>query len=234
MFFGATSAPAAVHDGGGDLVRQGDGTLSGSSWPFAGFLLIMLALLAGGIYYLSKRRNAHLSSAFAGLGGASPSRSEPPAWVPPSVGVLSPMSSPESKLTVHDEEKFRRLLVEIQTAWSRQDDRRLRRITTPEMFQYFSDKLTENVSAGVENRVEDVVVTGAEVRESWAEDGRLYATVLMQWKARDRVRSFANPSNDPDYEKKSDDRVSREYVEAWTFVKLREGTWLLSAIQQPE
>lgn len=96
----------------------------------------------------------------------------------------------EPWLTDGDEAEFCRLLVEIQTAWSRQDVQRIRYLTTPEMCQYFSDKLAENVSAGVENRVEDIIVTRAEVREVWAEGVRLYTTVLLQWKARDYVRSL--------------------------------------------
>jgi predicted lipid-binding transport protein (Tim44 family) len=135
-------------------------------------------------------------------------------------------------LTAADEEEFRRLLVEIQTAWGRQDIQGLRRIATPEMVQYFSDKLAENVSQGVENRVEDVVVTHADVRESWAEDARLYATVLMQWKARDYVQSLAKPSSELSDTGEVADRGLSEFAEAWTFVKHRDGKWLLSAIQE--
>jgi predicted lipid-binding transport protein (Tim44 family) len=137
-------------------------------------------------------------------------------------------------LTVADEEEFRRRLVQIQTAWGRQDIQSLRRIATPEMVQYFNDKLTENISDGVENRIEDIVVMRAEIREAWAEDTRLYATVLLQWKARDYFQSVARPWNDPGNERECEDRVSRDFVEAWTFVKHREGKWLLSAIQQIE
>jgi predicted lipid-binding transport protein (Tim44 family) len=144
---------------------------------------------------------------------------------------LSPSSS-EPKLTAADEEEFRRLLIAIQTAWGRQDVQSLRRIATPEMFQYFSDKLAENLSAGVENRVEDVVVMRAEVREAWAEDARLYATVLMQWKAQDYVQSPGKPLTDAEHTGKGEAQALMEFVEAWTFVKHREGKWLLSAIQQ--
>jgi predicted lipid-binding transport protein (Tim44 family) len=146
------------------------------------------------------------------------------------VGVLSPLSSSEPKVTAADEEEFRRLLVEVQTAWSRQDIQKLRRIVTPEMCEYFSDKLSENVSGGVENRVEDVVVTRADLRESWAEDARLYATVLLQWNARDYMQSLTKSS--PDDTGKAGDRPSCEFAEAWTFVRHRDGKWLLSAIQE--
>jgi len=228
MLFGATSAPAVVHDGAGNPAKQEDGTASSSSGPSAGLLLFMIASAGLGAYYLYKRRNVNLSSAITGPGHA---RSNSPAWVPPSVGVLSPLSSSEPKLTVADEDEFGRLLVEVQTAWSRQDISRLRRVATPEMFEYFNDKLAENVSGGVENRVEDVVVRGAEVREYWSEEARLYATVLMQWTARDYVQPLAS-SSEPSEPGNSGDRSFSEFAEAWTFVKHQDGKWLLSAIQQ--
>jgi len=232
MLFGTTSAPAAVHEGAGDLSRQEDGSASSSSGPSSGLFFIMMAMVAVGVYYLYKKRNGALSPAFPGFGSTSPApRSGSPAWVPASVGILSPSLS-EPKLTAADEEEFRRLLIAIQTAWGRQDVQSLRRIATPEMSQYFSDKLAENLSAGVENRVEDVVVIRTEVREAWAEDARLYATVLMQWKAQDYVQSPGKQSSDAVDIGKGEDQALVEFVEAWTFVKHREGKWLLSAIQQ--
>jgi hypothetical protein len=232
MLFGATSAPAAVHDRAGDLSRQEDSSASSSSGPSAGLLFIVMAMVAVGVYYLYKKRNGAFSPAYPGFGRTSPApRGGSPAWVPASVGILSPSSS-EPNLTAADEEEFRRLPVAIQTAWGRQDVQGLRRVATPEMFQYFSDKLAENLSAGVENRVEDVVVMRAEVREAWAEDARLYATVLMQWRAQDFVQSPGMQSSEAEHMGKGEDQASMEFVEAWTFVKHREGKWLLSAIQQ--
>jgi hypothetical protein len=232
MLFGPTTAPAAEHEGSGNLSRQEEPNASGSVGPFAGLLVMVMAISVAAVYYLYKRRNGSLRPAFTGFGSAGPvPRSDAPAWVPASVGLLHPSAS-EPNLTVTDEEEFRRRLVQIQTAWSRQDIQSLRRIVTPEMVQYFSDKLTENISAGVENRIEDMVVMRAEIREAWAEDTRLYATVLLEWKAQDYFQSLAKPWSDPGNERESEDRVSRDFVEAWTFVKHREGKWLLSAIQQ--
>lgn len=231
MLFGATNSPAATQEEAGNPLSHEDGRSSG---PSAGLILLLMALAAAGVYYFYKRRSGSLSPALTGFGSASSTRSEPPTWVPASLGVLSPSSSEpkEPKLTAADEEEFRRLLIAIQTAWGRQDIQSLRRIATPEMFQFFSDKLAENISQGVENRIEDVMVVRAEIREAWAEDTRLYATVLLQWKARDYVQSLSKPSSDPGYLVEGDDQLSTEVVEAWTFVKQQDGKWLLSAIQQ--
>ena len=228
MLFGASSAPAVEHDGSGNSVKQEDGPASSSAGSSAGLLLFMLASAGLGAYYLYKRRNVNLSPAILGPGQA---RSNSPAWVPPSVGVLNPSSPSDPKLTVADEDEFRRLLVKIQTAWSRQDVQGLRRATTPVMCQYFSNNLAENVSGGVENRIEDVSMVRTEVREAWVEDARVYATVLMQWTARDYVLSLAGSSEPSELEHSGGPSVS-EFTEAWTFVKHQDGTWLLSAIQQ--
>jgi predicted lipid-binding transport protein (Tim44 family) len=56
--------------------------------------------------------------------------------------------------------------------------------------------------------------------------------LLLQWKARDYVRSLTKPSTDPGYLVEGDDRTPTDISEAWTFVKHRDGKWLLSAIQQ--
>jgi predicted lipid-binding transport protein (Tim44 family) len=181
--------------------------------------------------YLYKRRNGSLSPGMTGFGNTrSAPTGDSPVWVPASGGILSPSIS-EPKLTVDDEMEFRRLLFEIQTAWGRQDVQGLRRATTPEMCQYFSDKLAENVSGGIENRIEDVSMVRTDVRESWVENARIYATVLMQWTARDYVQLIAglSESNAPG---NTDDIGLNEFAEAWTFVKHQDGTWLLSAIQQ--
>jgi predicted lipid-binding transport protein (Tim44 family) len=234
MLFGATNAPAAMHEGTGDPSRQEDGNASGTSGPSAALLLALMAVAAAGLYYFYKRRNDRLSLALPAAGGArSGARSEPPAWVPTSLGILSPSSS-EPKLTAADEEEFRHRLIDIQTAWGRQDMQTLRRIATPEISQHFSDTLADNLSQGIENRVEDVVIMRAEVREAWAEDMRIYATVLFQWKARDYARSLSSPSGDSESPQGRAERAVVENAEAWTFVKHRDGKWLLSAIKQVE
>jgi predicted lipid-binding transport protein (Tim44 family) len=144
---------------------------------------------------------------------------------------LSP-SSPEPKLTAADEGEFRDRLIDIQTAWGRQDIQTLRRISTLEISQHFSDILADNLSQDIENRIEDVVIMRADVREAWAEGARVYATVLFQWKARDYARSASKSSGDSESSQAWRDGSIVEHSEAWTFVKHGDGKWLLSAIEQ--
>jgi predicted lipid-binding transport protein (Tim44 family) len=234
MLFGATNAPAATHEATGDPSRQEDGNASGTSGPSATLLLMLIAVAAAGLYYFYKRRNDRLSPAFpAAVSTRSGARSEPPAWVPTSLGLLSPSSS-EPNLTAADEVEFRHRLIEIQTAWGRQDVQALRRLATPEVSQHFSHTLADNLSQGIENRIEDVVIMHAEVRDAWAEGARVYATVLFQWKARDYVLSLSNPSGDAESSQEWRDGSVVKHSEAWTFVKHGDGKWLLSAVQQVE
>jgi predicted lipid-binding transport protein (Tim44 family) len=142
--------------------------------------------------------------------------------------------SPEitTEVTPADEQQFRDLCVQVQTAWGRQDLDTLRKVTTPEMLHYFSSVLSDNASQEVENRVEDIMVMNAEVRESWTEDARTYATVLLRWKACDYTVSLAKQPGQPGYLIEGDRQMPTEINEAWTFMRHVNGRWLLSAIQQ--
>jgi predicted lipid-binding transport protein (Tim44 family) len=153
---------------------------------------------------------------------------------PASLGSLRASPELTTDITSADEEQFRDLLVQVQTAWGRRDLDMLRKVATPEMLHYFSNALAENVSQGVENRVEDVMVMHAEVREAWTEDARMYATVSLRWKVRDYTVSLAKRAGEPGYVMEGDERLPTETTEAWTFVRHRNGKWLLSAIQQVE
>jgi predicted lipid-binding transport protein (Tim44 family) len=124
------------------------------------------------------------------------------------------------------------LLIDIQTAWSKQDLAGLRRFVTPEMLTYFSTALAENTSQDIENRVEDVVLLRAEVREAWSEDATQYATVALHWSARDYTVSLAKQPGEPGHLVEGSDKTPAESSEVWTFMRFQNGKWLLSAIQQ--
>jgi len=105
-------------------------------------------------------------------------------------------------------------------------------LITPEMLSYFSEELTKNSSQGVQNLVSNVNLAKAELTESWEEGDMQYATAFMRWTALDyTVRIGAAPTS-PGAIVAGDPRVPTEAEEAWTFVRRRDGRWLLSAIQQ--
>jgi predicted lipid-binding transport protein (Tim44 family) len=128
-----------------------------------------------------------------------------------------------------DFEEFERLLAEIQKAWSAGDVGALRRHVTPEMLSYFSEQLSANASAGVENHVEDVKFQQGDLAESWREGNIEYATVAIRWNAHDyTVRTDSGTVVDGSKTEWSD------ATEVWTFMRSAGGRWLLSAIQQVE
>jgi predicted lipid-binding transport protein (Tim44 family) len=133
----------------------------------------------------------------------------------------------EIGVTGEDYGEFERLLVAIQGAWSDRNIDALRRSVTPDMVSYFSEKLSANASAGVENRVEDIRFEAGDLAEAWNDGDLQYATVAMRWSARDYiVRSDTGLL----VEGRNSERV--EATEVWTFVRAPGGRWLLSAIQQ--
>lgn len=190
-------------------------------------LLLQLALLAvvirlmmgaarGRMYGLERRSFAYATAEDA---GPRPGYGAPTAE--------KPASRDEIGITGSDYTEFERLLVAVQSAWSRHDIEALRRDITPEMVSYFSEKLSANTSAGIDNRVEDVCFEAGDLAEAWNDGDLQYATVAMRWSARDytvRVDTGA-PVDGRDAE-----RVMA--TEVWTFVRAPGGRWLLSAIQQ--
>ena len=129
-------------------------------------------------------------------------------------------------ITPQDYQQFERALIDIQAAWSAHDLSALQRLATPEMVSYFAEQLAEQESRGVRNLVRDVRLERGDLSEAWAEQGREYATVAMQFSMTDvtldRAGSVADGS--------ATERVM--VTELWTFLRALGGSWLLSAIQQ--
>lgn len=126
-----------------------------------------------------------------------------------------------------DFDAFERILVEVQTAFSRADIAALRRLTSPEMVSYFNEQLTDDASAGLSNRIEDVKLDQGDLAEAWREATLDYATVAMRWSALDYTLE-----TESDRVASGSKTARTEAVEFWTFVRGASGRWLLSAIQQ--
>jgi predicted lipid-binding transport protein (Tim44 family) len=223
MLFGATDSSARVSE----EARDGDSEPSGFGSP--GLLVLLMLLGAGAVYYFMRTRRTPAPD-FSGLTrSALPDTSTSVEHVS-SGGMQS--KALESEITPGDEAAFRQILIDVQTAWGKGDLAGLRRLVTPEMLFYFSTGLSENTSQEVENRVEDVHIVKAEVRETWMDDATQYATLLLQWTARDYTVSLAKRPGEPGYVVEGNDHTPREAMETWTFMRYQSGKWLLSAIQQ--
>ncbi|TMJ67498.1 MAG: hypothetical protein E6G80_17040, partial [Alphaproteobacteria bacterium] len=130
----------------------------------------------------------------------------------------------EVGLTPDDFNAFEKILGEVQSAYSAEDLARLRRLATPEILSYFSDELAANASKAVVNRVSDVKLVQGDLAEAWREGETDYATVAMRYSLVDEMldrESGRVLQGGPD-----------EATEIWTFMRVRGGHWLVSAIQQ--
>jgi predicted lipid-binding transport protein (Tim44 family) len=130
----------------------------------------------------------------------------------------------EVGLTPDDFNSFEKILAEVQTAYGAEDLNRLRRQVTPEMVSYFSEELAANASTGVINKVSDVKLLQGDLAEAWREGDTDYATVAMRYSLVDQMVD------------RDSSRVLQggpeEATEVWTFMRVRGGHWLVSAIQQ--
>ncbi len=188
-----------------------------------------MAIGAGAFYFFRKSKQTP-APVFTGL-----SRSTATRGSLLDVSANSTTNEQDTKayaVSTEDKAAFQQLLREIQTAWSAQDVAALRRHLTPEMLSYFSTALAEDHSQGVRNHVEDVVLLKGDVREAWSEDTTDYATVDLRWNARDYTVSATIPRGEPGYLVEGSEDTATESIEVWTFMRVRNGQWLLSAIQQ--
>ena len=225
MLFGATNSSARTTDAG-EHVGATDQTAGGSSSTWV--LLLLMVLGAGALYYFLKVRRSPVPD-FSGI-TRSNAFSEP-LQAEPSATTLR-TATVDTEVTTADKSAFQQLLIDIQTAWSKQDLTGLRRFVTPEMLNYFSTALAEQTSQDIENHVEDVVLLRAEVRETWTEDATHYATVGLRWNARDYTVSLTKQRGEPGYLVEGSEETPTEAGEVWTFMRYQNGKWLLSAIQQ--
>lgn len=157
------------------------------------------------------------AQAFGGLGGGLGAM----------FGGNAPVAPAGEPVTLEksDFDDFETLLGDIQAAYSAEDHAALRARSTPEMMSYFAEELTDNASRGVINTVTDVKLLQGDLSEAWREGDREYATVAMHFALTDTTVDRASGRT-------VEGGQPGEVTELWTFMRLRGGEWLLSAIQQ--
>jgi len=225
MLFGATNSSARTTDAGEHV---GATDQSAGASISTGILLLLMLLGAGAFYYFLRVRRSPTpdfsgitrSSTFIGTLQAEPS------------ATTLRTATVDTEVTSADKTAFQQLLIDIQKAWSKQDQAGLRRFVTPEMLAYFSTALAEQTSLDIANHVEDVVLLHADVRETWTEDATHYTTIGLRWSARDYTVSLTRQRGEPGYLVEGSEETPTESSEVWTFMRYQNGKWLLSAIQQ--
>ncbi len=226
MIFGATDSSARTTDNGeaGVSGEQAAGA-SGPNWT----LILLMLMGAGGLYYYFKGRRTPAPD-FSGL-RRSTAVSGSLLADSPAIPTLR-TATIDSEITRADKSAFQQSLIEIQTAWSKQDLSGLRKLVTPEMLEYFSTGLAEQASQDIANHVEDVVLQHADIRESWVENTVQYATVNLTWTALDYTVSTTKQPGETGYFIEGNRETPTDTTEVWTFMRHQHGKWLLSAIQQ--
>ena len=176
-------------------------------------------------YFLKIQRSSPPD--FSGVTGRDPSKDNPFARRSSTARQKLSVDS----ITAADKAAFQQLLIDVQKAWSKQDLTELRQFVTPEMLNYFSAALADNTSQDIRNHVEDVVLLRAEILEAWTEQARQYVTAGLRWSARDYNLSLTKKHGEPGYLVEGSEEIPTESGEAWTFMRIQDGEWRLSAIQ---
>lgn len=130
----------------------------------------------------------------------------------------------EVGLSPDDFNTFERTLGELQTAFGKEDLNALRAVATPEMVSYYAEELAENSSRGVVNRVSDLKLLQGDLAEAWREGDVDYASVAMRYSLSDTMVDRASG--------RVVENLPGEATEVWTFMRVRGGKWLVSAVQQ--
>jgi predicted lipid-binding transport protein (Tim44 family) len=209
---------------------MGNGFLGGLGGlaSIVGLLLqvALVVIVARLLWAWWQRRNQPALAGGPSLRDAAPNGSGIPV-LPAGGGTARPSSdADEIGIASGDFDAFERLLGEVQTAYGAENLAALRSYATPEMLSYFSEELSENASRGLVNQLSDVKLLQGDLSEAWREGDVEYATVAMRYAIADRMVERASGRV------VEGDTHPQEATELWTFMRVRGGQWLLSAIQQ--
>ena len=189
-------------------------------------LILQIVLVVFVVRFLIRMFTGGRSPALAGGPNIFARGGMPGPGPGPMPGGPRPSGPPPIAIGPQDYQQFEQLLKGIQAAWSAHDLSGLQAMATPEMVSYFGEQLSEQVSRGVRNVVNDVSLISGDLSQAWTEQGRDYATVAMRFSMIDVTRDGTG---------RVVDGSPNEHVtatEIWTFVRSRGGHWILSAIQQ--
>lgn len=215
---------------GGLLMGSG---FFGSGLGGAAFLGLLLQIaLIGGLVWLAFRlfrgRSAPRPALAMGPQGMAREMADGPGGRPMGGGGGAAMAGamPSIEVGPQDYQQFEQVLIGIQEAWTKRDLPAIQRLATPEMIGYFGDLLADHDRRGVRNSVTQVRLLSGDLSEAWAEGEREYATVAMKFGMIDVTTDASGRVVEGDANQPT------TATEVWTFLRVRGGRWVLSAIQQ--
>lgn len=189
-------------------------------------MLLQLALLGGGAYLLFRlfRRRQEATASQAPYQRSTYQDADQRIEMLPA--AQAPRIEKEFEAAGSDLDAFSDILQGVQKAWSNGDLAKLRMLATPEIVSWLSEDLSRNASLGVVNKVENVTLVKGDIVESWREGVRDYVTAALTFSAIDTTVKA-----DTGELVEGDPKIPAESAEAWTFVRIDGGRWLLSAVE---
>jgi predicted lipid-binding transport protein (Tim44 family) len=203
--------------------------LFGGLAGFAGFLglLLQVAIIAGLVWLVMRLVRGRRPAMAGGPAGAFARESHGnPAARPMGMGGAAAAATRPIQVGEADFAAFERSLVEVNAAWSRGDLEALRRLSTPEMTNYFAGDLNDLRARGWTNVTRDVKLESGDLSEAWQENGQDFATVAMRFSLIDVTTDSAGRVVE------GDANARQTTTELWTFTRRPGTAWVLSAIQQ--
>jgi len=214
----------------GLLAGQGLFSNLGGLTSFLGLILqIGLVVIVGYLLWSWWQRRSQPAPAYAGgpsMRDVAPDGARPPMALGGygSAPAAAAADADEIGTTPADFDAFERLLGEIWTAYGKDDLNALRSRVTPEMLSYLSEEMSANASRGLANPISDIKLLQGDPAEAWREGDVEYVTVAMHYSLNDQTIERATG--------RVVDGGPQEATEVWTFMRVRGGNWILSAIQQ--
>ena len=217
MIFGATDSSARTTENG---ERESEGAqaagASGPNW----MLILLMVMGAGGLYYYFKGRRTPAPD----FSGISRSTAVSGSLLAESSAVPTLRTATiDSEITRADKTAFQQSLIEIQTAWSKQDlvrSAQARHAGDAGILQHRLGRTGQSRDRQPRRRCG---AGTAEIRESWVENTAQYATVNLTWTARDYTVSTTKQPGETGYFIEGNRRRRRETTEVWTFMRYQHG-----------
>jgi predicted lipid-binding transport protein (Tim44 family) len=213
--------------------------LFGGLGGFASILgLLLQVALIGGVIWLVMRLIRSRRPATAGAPDAYARDMQGQAPRPVTGGMAAPRAAGAMAATApavetkplqigeSDYQAFEQNLHAVNEAWSRQDLEALRRLSTPEMTNYFAQDLKDLRARGWTNVTSGTKLEAGDLSEAWQENGQHYATVAMRY-------SIVDVTTDATGKVVEGHPTDRQTVtELLTYTRFLGEAWRLSAIQQ--
>jgi len=232
----------------GSMLFGNRGYAGNQGWGGGGFgdiLIILVIVIAGGIYFIVKRYREHKQEMqVAGMAGPSYGQQYTyPAYSEPTPEQTMSDIDYENHVTfglrhikeldpTFDENRFKEqaedMFFKIQSAWTRRDLTSIQNIVSPQLLKSFKEEIDEYIEKGWVNRLENIAIRQVEIVDAAQSHGEEYITVkflasLLDYKVDEKTNQVISGSTSEPV----------KFHEYWTFQRnVGEKNWVLGGITQ--